>query len=61
MSHLLVELGLRLSKIVAALVMGALLYLVLTGPAGIPGSAQLFLLSWLSGAAAILLVESSPL
>jgi hypothetical protein len=34
---------------------------VLTGPLGQPGSIELALLSWLSAAAFLLLVESSPL
>ena len=35
-------------------------WLVLVGPLGVPASAELALLAWLSGAAFILLVESSP-
>ena len=35
-------------------------YALLVGPLGVPGSAELALLSWLSGAAFILLVETSP-
>jgi hypothetical protein len=60
-SNLLAEIGLRLLKALAAAIVGLLLYLVLTGPLGHPGSPELALLSWLSGAAFILLVESSPL
>jgi hypothetical protein len=40
---------------------GILVYLVATGPLGAPGSPELALLAWLSGAAFILLVESSPI
>ena len=55
------EIGLRLAKPLAALIVGLLLYLVLIGPLGHPGSLELALLSWISGAAFVLLVESSPL
>ena len=61
MSNLLAEIGLRLAKALAALIVGLLLYLVLIGPLGQPGSLELALLSWISGAAFVLLVESSPL
>ncbi len=61
MSHLVGEILLRLAKVAAAAVVGALLYLVLTGPLGEPGSVPLALLSWLSAAAFVMLVESSPI
>ena len=61
MSNLLAEIGLRLLKALIAALLGLLLYLVLTGPLGNPGSVELALLSWLSGAAFILLVETSPI
>jgi len=61
MSNLLFEVLLRLGKAVAATIVGGLLYLVLVGPLGVTASAELALLSWLSGAAFVLLVESSPL
>ena len=60
MSHLLAEIGLRLLKAAAALVLGVVLYLVLVA-LGDPGGVELALLCWLSGAAFILLVESGPL
>jgi hypothetical protein len=60
-SNLVFEVLLRLAKAGAAVVVGALVYGVLVGPLGVTGSAELVLLSWLSGAAFILLVESSPL
>jgi hypothetical protein len=60
MSNLVGEILLRLAKAAAALVVGIIVYALLVGPLGVPGSAQLALLSWLSGAAFILLVESSP-
>jgi hypothetical protein len=60
-SNLLAEIALRLAKAVAAAIVGLLLYLVLIGPLGNAGSVQLALLCWVSGAAFVLLVESSPL
>jgi len=59
-SHLLIEIGLRLLKAVAAAVLGLLIYAVAVA-LGNPGGVELALLSWLSGAAFILLVESGPL
>ena len=61
MSNLLAEIGLRLLKALGALVLGAVVYLVAVGPLGAAPSVELALLSWLSGAAFILLVESSPI
>jgi hypothetical protein len=60
-SNLVNEILLRLAKAAAAAVLGLLLYVVLTGLLGNPGSAELALLCWLSGAAFILLVEASPI
>jgi hypothetical protein len=59
-SNLVNEILLRLAKAGAAALLGLLLYLVLVGPLGVAPSAELALLSWLSGAAFILLVETSP-
>ena len=61
MSNLVFEIALRLLKALAALVLGLILYAVLTGVLGNPGSVELALLCWLSGAAFILLVETSPI
>ena len=61
MRYLVVEIVLRLAKPAVALVIGAVLYLVLTGPLGAAGSRELALLAWLSGAAFVLLVESGPI
>ena len=61
MSHLLAEIGLRLSKALAALILAVVVYLVLVGPLAVAPSAELALLSWLAGAAFILLVETSPI
>jgi hypothetical protein len=55
------EILLRLAKVAAAAVVGLVVYLLATGPGGIPASAQLALLAWLAGAAFVLLVETSPI
>jgi hypothetical protein len=60
-SNLVVEILLRLLKPALAAVIGALLYLILTGPVGATGSAELALLSFLSAAAFIVLVQESPI
>jgi len=60
-SFLVGEILLRLAKVGAALVIGLVVYLGATGILGAPGSVELALLAWLSGAAFILLVESSPI
>ncbi len=61
MSNLVFEVLLRLGKALAALVVGAVLWVLLVGPLGVAASPELALLCWLSGAAFILLVESSPI
>lgn len=58
MSNLVIEILLRLAKAGIAAVLGAILYLVLVGPFGAAGSAELALLCWLSAAAFVLLVET---
>ena len=61
MRYLIAEILLRLAKAAVALVIGAVFYLVVTGPFGAVGSPELALLAWLSGAAFVLLVESGPI
>ena len=61
MSNLVFEILLRLAKALAALVVGLILWILLVGPFGVAPSPELALLCWLSGAAFILLVESSPI
>ena len=61
MSNLVFEILLRLAKAGAALVLGIVVYVILVGPFGVAGSPELGLLCWLSGAAFILLVETSPI
>ncbi len=58
MSNLVIELVLRLAKAGIAAVLGIVLYVILVGPLGVSGSAELGLLCWLSGAAFVLLVET---
>jgi hypothetical protein len=61
MRELVFEILLRLSKALAAAVLGLVVWLVVVGPLGAEGSVSLALLCWLSGAAFILLVEESPI
>jgi hypothetical protein len=61
MSELLSEIGLRLAKVLAAALVGLVLYLVAIGPGGASASIELGLLAFIAGAVAILLVESSPI
>ena len=58
MSNLLNEILLRLAKAGIAALLAVILYVVLVGPLGATGSAELALLCWLSGAAFVLLVET---
>jgi hypothetical protein len=61
MSELRNEILLRLSKALAAAVLGVLVWLVAVGPAGAAPSFELAALCWISAAVFILLVESSPI
>ena len=61
MRELVAEVLLRLSKVVAATLVGVVVYVVVVGPLGAAGSVELAILAWLAGAAFILLVESSPI
>jgi hypothetical protein len=60
-SHLVQEIVLRLSKVGLATVLGILVYGLAIGPFGAPPTVELGLVSWLAGAAFILLVESGVL
>jgi hypothetical protein len=57
-SDLVVELLLRMVKPAVALLLGALIYWVATGPLGEPGSVVLALLSWIAAAAFVSLLET---
>jgi hypothetical protein len=61
MRELVYEILLRLAKALAAAVVGLVVFVVVTGLGGVPASAELAILSWLAGAAFILLVETSPI
>ena len=61
MNELIAEIGLRLAKVAAATIVGLLVWVLSTGPLGGAPSVELALLCWLSGAALVLLVETSPL
>jgi hypothetical protein len=61
MRELVYEILLRLLKAGFGLLLGAIVYVVAVGPLGHPGSVELALLSWISGAAFILLVQESPI
>ena len=61
MRELVTEIVLRLLKLGAATILGVVVYLVAVGPLGAAPTVELWLLSWLCGAAAVLLVESSPI
>jgi hypothetical protein len=61
MSELRNEILLRLSKLVAAGIVAAILYLLAVGPLRVTPSFELVALCWISAGIALLLVESSPL
>jgi hypothetical protein len=61
MSNLVNEILLRVSKLVAAAIVGAIVYLVAVGALGVSPSFELAALCWISAAAGLLLVESSPI
>lgn len=60
MDNIVAEIALRLLKAAAAGILGLVLYLVLVS-LGTAGSVELALLCWLSGAAFVVLVETSPI
>jgi hypothetical protein len=59
-SNLVNEILLRLAKAAVALVLGVLVFWAVTTVGAEPPSASLLLLSWLSAAAFVLLVQESP-
>lgn len=61
MSELGAEIALRLVKALAAALLGLFVYGIATVVFGATPSVELGLLAWLSGAAFILLVETSPI
>jgi len=61
MSYLINEILLRLAKLLAAAIVGVILYALAIGPFGATPSVELGLLCWISASAGLLLLESSPL
>jgi hypothetical protein len=61
MDELRNEILLRLLKILAAAIVAALIYLLAVGPLGVRPSFEIAALCWISAAAGLLLVESSPI
>lgn len=61
MSNLINEILLRLSKLLAAAIVGAIIYLVAVGPLGVQPSFELAALCWISASVGILLAEESPI
>jgi hypothetical protein len=61
MSNLVFEIALRLAKALASFVLGLVVYGIAVSVFAASPSVELALLSWLSGAAFILLVETSPI
>jgi hypothetical protein len=55
------EILLRLAKVLAAGIVGAIVYAVAVVALGVLPSFEVAALCWLSGAAGILLVETSPI
>jgi hypothetical protein len=53
-----VEVCLRLFKVLVASLIGAIVYWVLTNVVGAPGSVQLALEAWIAGALVLLIVET---
>jgi len=56
--ELVVEIGLRIAKVLFASLIGVVIYWVLTGLLGVPGSAQLALEAWIAGALVFLILET---
>ena len=59
MSEIAIELLLRLTKVLVALVIGVVIYVVVTSWFGATPGAELAVLSWLAGAATVLLLETN--
>jgi hypothetical protein len=61
MRELAFELLIRLSKPLAALLAGVVVWVLATGPGGAAPSAELAILCWLAGAGFIVLVSEGPI
>jgi len=53
-----VEIGLRLAKILVASFIGLVIYMLLTGPFGAPGSIELALEAWIAGMLVFVILET---
>jgi hypothetical protein len=53
-----VEVGLRLVKVLVASLLGLVVYVILTGPLGVPASAEVAIESWLAGMLMFLIIET---
>ncbi len=53
-----VEIGLRIAKVVFASLIGLVVYVVLTGPLGMPATPHLALESWIAGMLVFLILET---
>ena len=58
MQELVVEIGLRVAKVLVASLVGLVIYFLVTGPLGVPGSAQLALESWIAGMLVFVIFET---
>jgi len=58
-SELVIEFVLRFGKLIAAGLVGVVVYVVLVNLMGAPGSPQLALEAWIAGALVLLLLETS--
>jgi hypothetical protein len=58
MNEILVEIGLRIAKLLVASLIGLAIYVVLIGPLGVAASPQLALESWIAGALVFLILET---
>ena len=61
MSYLVNEILLRLAKLLAAGIVGAVLYVIAVAVVGVAPSFELAAMCWISAGVGLLLVESSPL
>jgi hypothetical protein len=61
MSQLINEILLRLSKLVGAGIVAAIIYIVAVALGGVAPSFELALLCWISASVALLMLESSPI
>ena len=53
-----VEIGLRLAKVLVASFLGLVIYLLVTGPFGAPGSIELALEAWIAGMLVFVILET---